>query len=223
MSNYDQTDDNAGHDLAASLVAERMSAVRRALDEVEQVREQLADAGVAACSAKDAAQRAVLRLGAAVAAADHPADHHLMRTLYWDYPEVSADTIARAFGLRAANEVYRVVGPDTREWPCRGGCGSPVVLNRESRTGRPWDRGSRDPRLCPACRERLVAEEREREVEWNRRRALERAEDEAVLEQLKAAISQGLTPSGTYIEYPGYRGAYRLDGDATGDTHTRLI
>lgn len=185
--------------------------LQRAIAEAEHRRDLVAQAEDEAKAAKAEVNRAVLRLGGVMAALEMPSDLALLRELYWQHPVVDAQAIAQAFGMRSGADVHRVVGPDTRPWPCRGGCGRQVVRNRKSRTGDVHLRGSRDDRLCQPCREALAAEELIKAREWAARQAEEREAHEQEMRLLRAAVRGGLQPIETYVRFPGFRGSFNAE------------
>lgn len=191
---------------AEARLAEELGTLRQTTDHLAEARRLLADAEEALANARQAVHHQMRATGLAFLAADRPYPIDLLRELYWDNPEVHAEEIAHAFGMRAANEVSRTVGPDTRTLPCGNECGNAVIRSIRSRTeltSRSLT-GSRDPRLCADCREyaRLVEAERAARHREDARRM--RAAQAAERARLEEAIANGLKPSQVYASYPGF-------------------
>lgn len=193
-------------DPAQARLAEELETLRLTTDRLAEARRRLAEAEQALTETRDDVHRQMRTTGLAFLAAERPYPVDLLRELYWDNPEVHAEEIAHAFGMRAANEVSRIVGPDTRTLPCRNQCGNTVIRSIRSRaelTSRSLT-GSRDPRLCGDCRERTRQIEEERTArsrEESRRLAAAHAAERARLEE---AIKNGLQPTQVYASYPGF-------------------
>lgn len=150
------------------------------------------------------------RLGAYHLAEGTKPPHELIRRLYWDYPEVSADEIARALNC-TTTEVRVFAGAGVQRAPCLD-CGE-VELERHvaSRSaarqhGGYYGRGSRDWRLCDSCR----ATRREEEQRRHEERQREFAEEERLRQQ---ALREGRYRISRIIEFEGVGGTMFLPDD----------
>ncbi len=182
------------------------------LDDSKQDLGQAAIAGTTAEleEALDALGDALAGLTAAQDRVDERRTHELIRCLYWDHPEVSADEIARALNC-TATEVRVFAGVGIQRARCLD-CGE-VELERRvtSRSaarqhGSSYGRGSTDWRLCDSCR----AKRREAEQRRNEKHQRELAEEERLRQQ---ALREGRYRISKIIEFEGVGGAMFLPDD----------
>lgn len=198
---------------------QRHAELQARLAELDAARDAVAAAQARLGQARDETYRAMRGYGVALVGAGQPFPLPVMRQLYWDHPEIAAEEIAHSFGLRHSSEVARTIGTDTRTLPCRSprewGCQNTVtrsIRSRKDAISAParWNRGQ-DPRCCPDCQVRAREEHRIQEEghqRWQAEREVEDARERAALD---AAIAAGLQPSVSYVEYPGFHGAWRVD------------
>jgi hypothetical protein len=177
--------------------------LERALTELIEARQRLEEAEDELDAAREGAHLALRRLGAFLLYQGEAVPHGLLRRLYWEYPDLHVDVMAKAFGLQN-NEVGRYAGPGVRQAPCQR-CGTQVTHTFPSRSAVRRGRSGRrlrssDWRLCPPCREVLQAEEREEQARW--RREWEAYEQE-VEEQRRLAHREGRYRIRRYIQYEG--------------------
>jgi len=196
------------------LVTTEAEHLRQRLAALVEARREMTEAQARLDQAVEEVNEAMRRYGHRLLLDEEPIPLPLLRALYWDYLEVGARQIATSFGIRAANDVHRLVGPDRRTANCRGGCGRTVERNRASRAAAQASggHGSRSWRLCDDCRERLAVEEQATADRWAQRHAQEDAEDRELLHQ---AIASGRKPVARFVEYEGVPGTWHIDDDGS--------
>lgn len=194
--------------MTADEVAIAVEQLQRTTGDLIAARENLHQAQERLTAARDAVHSQVRATGLAFLRAGLPYPVDVMRSLYWDYPEVHAEALAHAFGLRSASQVYEVVDPDNRSIPCGNGCGADVVRSVRNRSDvKPstyWRGGSKDPTWCEDCRERARPDEERRAREAREQWAREREAQIAERARLEEAIANGLKPTQVYASYPGF-------------------
>lgn len=200
-----------------SNAANAESDLRRSLDvlaaAVEERARTLAEADALVAAARDLATEQMVSYGAALDDATQAADLTLVRTMYWEHPQLTASSIADMLHLRHAGEVFLAVGAHTTERPCTGACGSIVVRSFANRTA---SRGSSNEPWCEACAE-ARDEDLARDAAVIARRRMDGWEWAGELDRAKELAAAGAAPARVFVEYPGVSGTYLVDGAGLGD------
>lgn len=200
-------------DPAQELLDQRLAVLRANLADLDDARENLLLAHEHLSQVRDAVERILPGIGNAYLAAEQPVPIPLIRELYWDNPELRAEEIAHAFGMRHGGEVSRMVGSEARELPCRGRCGATVTYRATSRADRVKRQGWRwqDRRFCEKCQRLAYEQHREDEERRMAQWAAESRLAESELQLLDEARSNGVLPRRVYVEYPGVPGTWLAD------------
>jgi len=127
-------------------------------------------------------------------------DLALVRHIYWDHPEIKVTDLQTLLKLRGANQVFEVVGPNDRDYACRGGCGKTLRLQAKSRTD-PSLR-SYDARFCGECTASRI----------QRHEAIMSRPQDSHLSEMEAQVAElrrrGVAPARVYEEYAGVGGTW---------------
>lgn len=177
------------------LVQARTQAMGEALAELVEARDRMETAKEAFHAARVSAGRAVRRYGAALLTAEQPVERSMLRSLYWECPDLRAEDIGAAFGFHAS-EVFQYVGPYEQEGLCLR-CGTAKVtrkvVNRSKVAERypPWQ-------YCAPCREVIEEEARVQAAQW---RAERQAEEREIARMREGAIREGRYRVVRLLEY----------------------
>lgn len=119
-----------------------------------------------------AATEAMRRYGAALSIEGQRVTRETVAELYWQNPDLYAQSIADAFTIEGGgSNVHRVAGAGHFEVACRGGCGT--ALRLASRT-------AKTP-ICVDCAAAGAERRAQQNAEWDEWRARKREEREQML------------------------------------------
>lgn len=172
-----------------------------ALRAIEQARVRERDAHAMHLEAGARASALVSQMGRSGSGVS-PQDKAFIQRIYWEYPEITVDSLAACFGLRQG-QLRAYIEPivETRQCLNFTKCGEFVDVTRHSRA----ELGSGKQR-CDKC---VADYGREERVRW----ADERAEERLRAGEVNRLHQSGVEPKRVFVEYEGVHGTWLVQGD----------